>query len=387
MIDLRTRQGFDDIKRILDGRPDDVLRLCDIKLPARRGGTIVIDDPRGNGRGNFALWLKADGLSWKNYTTDEKGRSLELIAYCRGWYNLDKRGGVEAARYALDRLGLGGVSKEQLERDRTRAEARVAKARADEDKKLARQQSAAFMVFRDALPILDTPAETYMREKRGIDFRGEIFIGSRGGSVAPNALRFVPRHKYVHRDEAGNKKGESFHPCMIGCCVDSAMQIKAIHQTWLSDDGRDKVSLPPAPDGYEQKARKVFPKSTGLVLPLWRGSGRLSVPDAMEDFRANGVLETMTLTEGVEDGFSAVLARPQYRTWGMISLSNMVHVAQRMPEFCDAVIVHRQNDWDKPAAVAQFDRGMAAMRATGRDVVEVRAYHGKDLNDTLRGID
>jgi hypothetical protein len=49
------------------------------------------------------------------------------------------------------------------------------------------------------------------------------------------------------------------------------------------------------------------------------------------------------------------------------------------------VIVHRQNDWDKPQAVAQFDRGLAALRASGRMVAEVAAAEGKDLNDTLRG--
>jgi hypothetical protein len=52
-----------------------------------------------------------------------------------------------------------------------------------------------------------------------------------------------------------------------------------------------------------------------------------------------------------------VLAAPQHRVWAMISLSNMANVAARLPDCIDSVIVHRQNDWDKPAAVAQFDRG------------------------------
>ena len=57
MIDLRTRQGWDDLNRILDDRPADVLGPCRIKINPKKGGTIVIDDPRGDGRGNFAIWM------------------------------------------------------------------------------------------------------------------------------------------------------------------------------------------------------------------------------------------------------------------------------------------------------------------------------------------
>lgn len=384
-IDLRTAQGYADVKRFLDDRPDDVLALCRIKLPAKRGGTIVIDDPRGQGAANFAIWLKADGLSWKNYTTDEKGRSLELIAYINGWYHLENRGGKEAARYAVERFRLGRVNNAELERDRARSREMAARLQQDASADLKRQQRVAFKTFTDAEPVLGSAAETYLREARGIDLRAAPFIGPRGGSHAPAGLRFVPRHKYVHRDGAGNKTGESWHPCLVACCVDASMRIVAIHQTWLRGDGRDKAVLADAPDGTSQPGRKVFPASTGAVIPLWRGAGHLSVPDAMENYRVNGVIETLVLTEGVEDGLSAVLAAPQHRTWGMISLSNFVHVAGRLPEFADAVMVHQQNDWLKSAAVAQFERGMAAVRATGRMVATVAAYGGKDLNDTLRG--
>lgn len=386
-IDLRTAQGFADVKSILDARPDDVLALCGIKLPAKRGGTIVIDDPRGQGKANFALWLKADGLSWKNYTTDDKGRSLELIAYCQGWYHLARRGANEAARFAVARLHLGTVDAGKLARDRAGAQARADAARGEEKAEQQRQRRAAFALFTSAQSIMGTPAETYLRLKRGVDLSAAPFIGPRAGNIASHALRYLPSHKYVHRDGAGGKTGESHHPCMIACCVDAAMRIVAVHQTWLSPDGIEKAQLAPAPDGTEQPARKVFPASTGCVLPLWQGRSRMTVPQAEEEFRAHGVMETLVLTEGVEDGLSAVIARPQYRTWGMISLSNMVHVAARLPAFVDAVIVHRQNDWQKSAAVAQFDRGMAALRATGRMVAEVAAYGGKDLNDTLRGED
>jgi hypothetical protein len=58
-----------------------------------------------------------------------------------------------------------------------------------------------------------------------------------------------------------------------------------------------------------------------------------------------------------------------------------------IPECIDGIIVHRQNDWLQRQAVEQFERGKAALEATGRPVVEVAATGGKDLNDTLRGED
>ncbi|UZE47930.1 toprim domain-containing protein [Rhodopseudomonas sp. P2A-2r] len=386
-IDLRTKQGFEDVKRHLDDRPDEVLAVCGITLPAKRGGTILIDDPRGQGKNNFALWLRADGLSWKNYTTDEKGRSLELIAYVNGWYHLDRRGGVEAARYAVDRFGLGRINNADLDRDRALAKEKVEQAQKDASAELKRAQAWAFKTFMEARPILDSAGETYLREARGVDLRAAPFIGPRGGSIAPHSLRFLPEHPYVHRDKAGNQTARTRPPCMIACCVDRDMKIVALHQTWLRADGRGKAVFSPAPDGTLQPARKVFPSSAGAVLPLWKGTGQGGVTQALESFKNDGVVETLVLTEGVEDGLSAVLAAPQHRTWGMISLSNMAHVAGRLPEFTDAVIVHQQNDWMKSAAVAQFERGMSAMRATGRMVATVAAYGGKDLNDTLRGED
>lgn len=385
-INLRTAEGWQDLKRILDDRADEVLYRLKIDVPAKKS-TALIDDPRQSGHGNFAIWRKADGLSWKNFTTDEKGRILELIAYVNGWFHLNRKGAQEAANWAINALGLGRVSKADLDRDRANAVAAQARARDAEAEVLRRQQGRAYFTFaKDSAPILgpngeETGAAIYLRVARGIDLRADPFLGPRGGRIWPHSLRFKDRHVYVHRDKKGRKYAETYHPCMIACCVDAGMNIRAIHQTYLADDFSGKADLPPAPDGQEQPARKVWPSSAGLVLPLWRGDGHFSPKEAEEQ----GLLQTLALCEGVEDGLTAVLAAPLNRTWGMISLSNMVNVASRLPACCDSVIVHRQNDWQKFEAVAAFERGMAALRATGRHVAEVAAVSGKDLNDTLRG--
>lgn len=380
MIDLRTKHGWEDLKRILDDRVSDVLAICGLDMPRKNGWTLI-DDPLGDGRASFGICLRADGLSWKRFNGTEKGRSLELIAYCQGWYQQDKRGALPAANLVISRLGLGAVSAEQLERDRASARARRAKAEVENHNRRDKKAAAAFAIFAGASAILDTPGEIYLRDARGIDLRGDPFIGPRGGNLAPGSLRFAPRHRYLVRNKRGDVAGEAFAPAIIACCTDAQGQIRAVHQTWLQADGSDKATLPPAPDGEAQPARKVLGDFGGLVIPLWRGEDHLSVKDAC----ANGLLQTLILTEGVEDGLSAVLAAPQHRVWAMISLSNMANVATRLPDCIDSVIVHRQNDWDKPSAVAAFDRGLAALRATGRMVAEVHATIGKDLNDTLRG--
>lgn len=381
MINLHTRDGWDDLKRTLDDRPDDVLRMCGIDIKRVRSGGGPYDDPRGGGRDNFGIWFKADGLSWKSFTTGERGRSLELIAYCHGWYHLENRGSAPAANFAIAQLGLGKISEQQLAADRAQASARRARAQRDTKTERDRKATAAFKLFRDAEDILiGTPAGVYLREARGIDVSAAPFIGPRGGSLVPGCLRLLRSHKYIRRDRNKQFVGEALAPCMIAGCVDRDGKIRAVHQTWLEPDGSGKASFAPAPDGKEQPSRKVFGDSMGLVIPLWRGDGHLSVKEAC----ANGLLQTLVICEGVEDGLSAVLANPSHRVWAAISLSNIGNVAKRLPDCIDSVIVHRQNDWNKPEAVAAFDAAMVSLRATGRIVDEVGAAYGKDLNDTLR---
>lgn len=383
-INLRTRQGWDDLKRILDDRVADVLSLCGLDMPRRNGWTLI-DDPRGDGHDCFGLCLRADGLSWKKFNGTERGRALELIAYCHGWYDLEKRGAEPAANLALQRFGLAKISDEQLEKDRAASAQRRRRAHAEGTARRERYAGAAFAIFAGAARIVAAgvaanTSELYLRQARGVDLRAAPFLGPRGGLIAPGSLRHVARHRYLIRDKKGQVDGECYAPALVACCVGDGGQIRALHQTWLRGDASDKADLPRARDGSAQPARKVLGDFAGCVIPLWRGDGHLSVRAACEA----GLLQTLVLTEGVEDGLSAVVAGPQHRVWAMISLSNMVNVAQRLPACVDAVIVHRQNDWNKPSAVAAFDRGMAALRASGRAVAEVEAVYGKDLNDTLR---
>jgi hypothetical protein len=330
-IDLRTRQGFDDIKRILDDRPDDVLAMCRIKIAPRRGATIVIDDPRGQGRGNFAIWLKADGLSWKNYTSDEKGRSLELIAYCQGWYHLQNRGGKEAARFAMERLGLGNVPAEQLARDRMQAAVASARDATRAAAELDRRRRSAFATFINARPVLDTPAETYLREIRGIDLRAAPFIGPRGGNIAPGPCALSPSINTSGATSTGAKV--SGEPAPV---PDRGLRRRQHedrrHAPDISARRRPRQGRARRPRPTARRSRRA--RCWGIRRPCDPAVARRG-PSERQGSRRQWLLQTLILTEGVEDGLSAVLAAP-HRVWAMISLSNMANVAPRLPECIEA---------------------------------------------------
>jgi hypothetical protein len=329
-------------------------------------GTILICDPMTREKHpSLAIWTKRPGgLSWVRYGTPCKGDILRLIAYLNGWYDLSDRDAL-ARRWVIDAFNLGTVDKAQLKRDADRAKRQARDDRRHDETELARNRGRAMQAFIGAADLAGTVAEIYLR-RRGIDFSA-LPAGPRGGSRRPGYLRFIDSER--HLDVKG---GVTWWPCLIACMVDPATgAIGAIHRTWLKPDGSDKAPVSPQ--------RKIWPSFSGLVLPIWRGETRMSVPEAI----ANGVREYVVLTEGNEDGLSAVLAAPRYRTWGIASLNNLQNIV--LPENIDGVMIHRQNEWTNPQAVAAFNAGKRAIERQGVPVSEIQAFAGKDLNDVQRG--
>lgn len=361
---------LDDIKLAANARPNDVLAWCGIRESFGHKNYISMCNPMRKDRSpSFTIWFKGGTLSFRD-ESDPAGTCGDVfgfVAYMNGWYDAPKKGLRPTCRFLTAKLGLADVPSEQLARDRAAGRVREKQILKQSEEDQARNEGRAMALWLNASPIFNSVADEYLRRARGIDLSA-LPLGPRGGSRVPSVLRCIPLQMHA--------ESKREFPCMIAGCVDYALaepRIRAVHRTWLKADGSGKADVRPA--------RKVWPGFAGLVIPIWTGSSGLSIRHAAE----NGLRETLVLTEGIEDGLTAVLANPEHRVWAVIALGNLGNVP--VPECIDGIIVHRQNDWQKPQAVEAFERAKAALEATGRPVAEVRASHGKDLNDTLRGGD
>lgn len=363
-----------DIKREAQARILDILAALGVREAPSHGGYISMRNPmRKDRHPSFTIWTQGAAIgAFKDHADDvpggTRGDIIDLVSYLSGWFHLPKKGRREALRWLTDYLGLERVDRARLEHDRTLARAQHLRAVKAREEDQARAGDRAFALWMTGKPILGTRVDTYLTG-RGIDLQA-FPLGPRGGLRLPHVLRALEAHEHV------DQHGEcSSLPCMIAGCVDyrgGEHSIRAVHRTWLTHNGTSKADVVPN--------RKVWPSFSGLVIPLWKGESNLSINEAI----ANGRRETVVLTEGIEDGLSAALAAPQFRTWAFIALGNLANV--RLPACIDSVIVHRQNEWANGQAVRAFERGLAELKAQGRPVVEVAAMGGgKDLNDTLRG--
>ncbi len=90
------------------------------------------------------------------------------------------------------------------------------------------------------------------------------------------------------------------------------------------------------------------------------------------------------VSEGIEDALSAAVADPDLRMAAAGSLPNLLTVPDHAA--ASAYLVFRDNDWNKPQAVALFERALAHFKAFGKPVraVAMPPSWGKDVNDAFR---
>lgn len=343
---------IEDIKRAANARPNDVLAWCGINENFGARSYLSLCNPmRKDSDPSFTIWFKNGTLSFRDEAGYAKGDVLGFVAYMHGWFDGPKRGLRPTCRFLTDKLGLATVSAEELARDREAGRVRERQIIKQGEEEQARNEGRAMELWLKAAPLAGSLSEIYLRQARGIDLDA-LPRGPRGGLRLPSVLR--------HLDNNMHSESGLTLPCMIAGCVDYALEeprIRAVHRTWLKSDGSDKADVKPP--------RKVWPGFAGLVIPIWKGDGNLSVREAA----SCGFVQTLVLTEGVEDGLTAAIAMPEHRVWAVISLGNLGNVP--VPACCDGIIVHRQNDWLKPQAVEAFERGKAALEASGRSVAEV----------------
>lgn len=362
------RMPIEQIKAIAQERIFDVLRALGInEEPRGASGYISMCNPVEKDRHpSFTIWTRgAAAGAWKDHRGHAQGDVFHLVAYVKGWYHLNNRGFDQSLRFIKDLFGLERMTEEQRRADAQRSLARRQKANKDAAEKEARDRGRAFALWMNADKLRGSIAETYLRS-RGIDLDA-LPEGPRGGDRTPSIIRCIPRHP--HTDPRTGVR--TVWPCMIAGMVDRQGAIQAVHRTWLKPDGSGKAPL--------ETPRLCWPFYAGCVIPVWKGESRMTIAEA----NACGLRETLVLCEGIETALSAVIGDPRHRVWAVVSLSNLGNV--KLPDCIDGVIVHRENDWTKLAAVRAYDAAKARLEAQGRPVVEVPAYHGKDLNDTLRG--
>lgn len=350
---MRRESDIAEVKPLLQSRVHDLVR--DLAPEGKLAhGYWMARNPARDDRHAGSFWVmvarpgKAPG-AWRDEATGDKGDIIDLIAYTRG---LNRGEALKWARAWLNFEAVPPAERRQAREDQ--AKARIERERKAADL-LAADRKRAFGVYIEAkkAKLVGSVVERYLAT-RGIDLARLPKL--------PGALGIIPRAKHVETN--------SFWPVMVAAMTGPDQTVWAVHRTFLLQDGSGKAPVTPA--------RKIWPSFSGAVIKLARGE--TGMPDA--EAAKHGLLDTLVICEGVEDGLSIALARPDLRVWAAGSLGNVAHV--RLPDCCERVIVAADNDWGKPQAMQQLDKALAALHAQGRPVRVARSPIGKDFNDALQ---
>lgn len=316
----------------------------------RQGGEYVLGDVFGAPGSSMSICARGAKTGvWQDFAGTAGGDVIDLVAAgaCDG--------DVKAAiGWAVDWLGLGGLSPEQLRRqeEKARDARRRAEAKAAEDKqKMLRKAKAIYL---SGEPYEGSAAERYMLG-RAIDLTQLPRL--------PRTLRYHPR--LWNAETAGLEL-----PGMVAPVIDAVAggQV-AVHRTWLQLQ----------PDGRVTKAALADPKMTlgprkGGLIPLTRGASDKPI-------RQMPAGEWLAVSEGIENGYSAALIRPDWRVAAAIALNNIGEL--RLPEACGGLFIIGDND-SKPDALRAFDKAMDQLGKRGIAFQVIRPPSGiKDFNDWL----
>lgn len=344
---------IDDIVR---GLTDRLEQLCTALLPAARRAGPLLEVGSLQGEPGKSLKIKLTGArrgNWKDYSTEQRGDALELVAAVACGGNK-----TEAIRWARQWLGFDAMPPGQWEKQRAelaaRAEVAVKQAQVDDEKTQAR-------CMRDWLNAEGSLAGSPV----------DLYLAGRGIRLSqlrrpPGALRFHP--------SLWNPETNREWPAMLGCIYRlDTPKLVGLHRTWLQVRGDGSVSKAPLKD-----AKMSLGHVQGGFVALSRGRTGLSLPKAPDG-------EVVALSEGIEDGLSIALAFPDMRVLCAISLGNMINLT--FPSNVAEVAIVGQNDKPTSAAANTLDRVVERFRKSGKRVRVMRPPPGyKDFNDMLRGI-
>lgn len=349
--------AWDEVKARLQGRLPQVLDALGLRHRESASAPVIYPlNPTRNDRnpGSFVIWTRGDAAgAWKEYAgVPAKGDVFDLIGYV-----LRLQAKIDAYWWALEFLGLdrGRVrTKSEDQQARERRERDAAAARAKDQAAAEAKQRQLFGLWLGLPPIAGTPAEHYLREVRGIPLERLAH--------PPGALRWAERVEWA--DPATGEVFEWRHVMVAAMTRDK--KVTALHRTFLKPDGSGKAG--------RAKDKTMIGSASGAAIRLSPGPSGLSPTQAEK----KGRCDPLALGEGIETCLPVACARPDYRVWAAGSLSLMGLLD--WPACASAVVLLRDNDWDKPEAVAAFERVEAHWRAQarGRPVVVVAPPPGVD---------
>jgi hypothetical protein len=342
-----------DVKAMLQARIESLAKH--LAPDGQRAGRYwMARNPTRDDRRIGSFWIAISGTpgAWRDEATGDKGDVFGLIGYCTGLPFRD------VMQWARDWLGIARLDDGKIREARAAVRAMEGADEKEAARLLAHNRRKAFALWLKASEKLTaTPVETYLRT-RCIDLAALRH--------PPRALRFAPRR----HTETGMTL-PAMLALMSGPDPSGGAEAVpyAVHCTFLANDGMGKAPVTPV--------RKMWPSFKGGAIRLSNGETKLRPSEAAKQ----GLLDTLCLCEGVEDGLSIAMACPELRVWAVGSLGNLAH--QRLPECCAEVIVAADNDWGKPQAMKALDTAIETLVAQGRPVRVARSPVGKDANDAL----
>ena len=349
--------NFDDIKQELIRRIDSLVREL---APGGNvnGAYYMPRNPTRNDRKAGSFWIRVRGTgigAWRDESSGEQGDVISFVNYC-----LAHRDMKDTRQWCLQWIGwshgrapaMSPERKAALKAADDRHKAFQADRVANETEAKGRQAMAWWL--KADKKIIDTPVDAYLR--------------SRGINVAdlkqsPGAIRYLRKHDHFAVDGLVTS-----WPVMLTAMVDPSGRVRAVHRTYLNRDGTGKAPVTPN--------KKIWPRFQGCMIRLAKGAGNLTPEKAGTDHRA-----PLLVTEGIEDGLTFALAKPDLRIWAAATLGNLAHVP---PLACvSRLLIAADNDDQSPQAQQLFEKCLVQLRSNFSDVRVIRAFVGKDANELL----
>ena len=325
------------------------------------------------------LWVRDD---WGQFGCHACGVGGDAISFYREWEGLDFAGAVEALGARVSELidarpGNGAIARAHAEDSARQRESEV-------ERKASRDRERMRALWLGSTMLPDTPASAYLRW-RGIP-----------ADVWPRDLRFHPAVPYwgyadTHADE---KSHLGDLPCMLAVIRDVDGQGIGLHRTYLTPDGRGKLS--PPGDKLRNARKMVMGRA---------GTGHI---DLRQDVAAPWP-DRVLLAEGIESALSAwILGDRDGAPVAGISMGNigggslgrrqhprkpratipdgrpdLDRPGVRLPPAIRRVVLCGDGDSDPATTKAHLDLAAIRFGLEGREAFLAMAPDGQDWNDVL----